>query len=345
MSVDFFSIGRAFTATPEKKRTPSDAETPEKCVPDVLDYDDYPFDGWSSCYSESAADEEGQPLHEKQHKQKKKKKKKKNKKKPQKKEDKKWQQGRDKIPEGVSQSRKNDILQATFKNHMPAWRKEYPQFECIIETTQEVAGVRLFQLGCAACMAYVAAHPDEKMHQKKKNGNKLAIGEFGQSGIRKHDLLRHFRSPRSKLHRDAVAWQSEKVCEKKHEDAREDVPSAAQYRIVYAMLKESPLAASGKMYGKACLEARQAGDENVPPYRCSNPIVAKISQSIGQAVVHDLHRQLAKRNNKNPPQWATLAEDNGGGISQMCVRVVFKNFSALDILLDFSHHLGKKKAQ
>ena len=344
MSVDFFAIGRAFTDTPEKKHTPSDAETPEKCVPDVSDYDDDPLDGEESC-SESAADEEGQPLHEKQHEQKKKKKnKEKNKKKHKKK--KKWQQGRDKIPEGVSQSRKNYILQATFKNNMPAWREEYPQLKSIIETTQEVAGVRFFQLGCADCMAYVAAHPDEKMRQKRKTGNKLAIGEFGQTGIRKHDLLRHFHGPRSKLHRDAVAWHTrEKVSEKKQEEARDDVPSAAQFRIAYSLLKENPLAATGKMYEKACLEAREGGDKNVPPYRCSHVIFAKIAQSIGQAVVHDLHRRLAKRNNKNAPEWATLAEDNGGGISQRCLRVAFKDFSALDVLLDWHHHLGKKKAQ
>jgi hypothetical protein len=352
MVVDFFAIGRAYTATPEKKHTPSDAETPEKCVRDVSDHDDDPLDGEEPC-SESAADEEGQPLHGKQHEQKKEKKKKKkkkkkknkekNEKKHQKKKNQKWQQGRDKIPEGVPQLRKNAILQASFKNNMPAWRKEYPQLKSIIETTQEVAGVRFFQLGCAECMAYVEAHPDEKIRQKKKTGNKLAIGEFGQTGIRKHDLLRHFGGPRSKLHQNAVAWKSEKVSEKKQEDAREDVPSAAQFRIAYSMLKENPLAATGKMYEKACREAREGGDKNVPPYRCSNPIFGKIARSVGQAVVYDLHRRLGSKN-KNAPQWATLAEDNGGGISQKCLRVAFKDFSALDVLLDWSRHLGKKKA-
>ena len=176
-------------------------------------------------------------------------------------------------------------------------------------------------------------------------GNKLATGEFGQHGIRKHDLLRHFQGGmRSKFHQDAVAWRSQKVPEKKQADAREDVPSAAQFEIAYAMLKENPLAACGKMYERQCIDARKAGNENVPPYRCSIPVFGKISLSLGQAVVCDLHRRLAERSNKNPPVWATLAEDNGGGISQKCVRVVFKNFSALDVLLDFSHHMGKKTA-
>ena len=350
MVVDFFAIGRSYSATPQKKRTPSDAETPEKCVPDVSDHDDDPSDGETEeelpdlveSGSESAADEEGQPLHDKQHEQKKKKK---NKEKKEKKcRTKKWQQGRDKIPEGLAQSQKNYILQATFKNHMPAWTKEHPQLKSIIETTQEVAGVRFFQLGCRDCMAYVEAHPDEKLRQKKKKGNKLAIGEFGQSGIRKHDLLRHFDGPRSKLHQNAVAWNSEKVSEKKQEYAREDVPSAAQFRIAYSMLKENPLAATGKMYENKCLEARENGDKNVPPYRCSHPIFGKIARSAGEAVVYDLHRRLSPKN-KNAPQWVTLAEDNGGGISQKCLRVAFKDFSASDILLDWSHHLGKKKAQ
>ena len=133
---------------------------------------------------------------------------------------------------------------------------------------------------------------------------------------------------------------------KKHEDAREDVPSAAQFRFAYAILKENPIAATGKMYEKACLEARAAGDQkNVPPYRYTNPIFRKISSSIGQAVVHDLHRMLANRSNKNPPEWACLAEDNGGGISQQCVRVAFRDFTALDVLLSWGHHHDKKKAQ
>jgi hypothetical protein len=122
------------------------------------------------------------------------------------------------------------------------------------------------------------------------------------------------------------------------------VPSEAQFRIAYSLLKEFPLAATGRMYQKSCLEARAAADENVPSWRCSNPIFGRISHAIGQAVAYELHRQLAK-NSKNPPQWACLAEDNGGGIAQKCVRVAFKNFDALDVLLDWSHHGGQKKAQ
>ena len=144
-----------------------------------------------------------------------------------------------------------------------------------------------------------------------KKGNKLATGEFGHGGIRKHDLLRHFQRPRNKLHQDAVKWQSESVSEKKEEDAREDVPSAVRFRIAYSLLKKNPLAATDKMYEKACLEARTSGDENVLPFRCLNQILGRISRATGQAVVHDLHRRLAKRNNKNPPRWACLAEDNG----------------------------------
>ena len=285
-------------------------------------------------------------------KKKKKKKKKKAKKKKKKEKDgkhvkksQKWHQGRDKIPAHIPQVEKHDILQSNFRKHFESWKKAWPkELEQITETTRIVAGDPTFQLGCRTCMAYVAAHPDDKSLSSKKNGNKLSIGEYGHAGVRKHDLLRHFQGARSKLHKDALAWQTEQVCEKKHEDAREDVPSSAQFRIAYAILKENPLAATGKMYEKNCIDARSAGDQNVPPYRCSNPIFRKISQSIGRAVVHDLHRRLAKRSNTNPPEWLCLAEDNGGGISQKCVRVAFKDFAALDILLDWSHHYGKKEA-
>lgn len=174
--------------------------------------------------------------------------------------------------------------------------------------------------------------------------NTLATGEYGRAGIRKHDLLRHFLGDRCLFHQAALRWMKENVGEENF-DAREDVPSIAQFRIAYAILKENPLAATGMMYEKACLDARASGDQNVPPYRCSNPIFRKICEALGQAVLYDLHRVLANRNNKNPPEWACLAEDNGGGISQKCVRVSFKDFSALDVLLDWSHHLGKKKAQ
>lgn len=199
----------------------------------------------------------------------------------------------------------------------------------------------------AYALNHVAAHPEEVSHKKKRVGNKLAIGEYGQAGIRKHDLIRHFqKGTRGRLHEAALAWQTEKVSEKKHEDAREDVPSAAQFRIAYSILMENPLAATGKMYEKGCLEARASGDENVPPYRCSNPIFRNITDSVGKAVLYDLHRRLTtSKKNKNPPEWLCLAEDNGGGIAQKCIRVAFRDLLALDVLLDWSHHHGKKKAQ
>ena len=127
---------------------------------------------------------------------------------------------------------------------------------------------------------------------------------------------------------------------------REDVPTAAQFRIAYAILKENPLAATGDLYSKRCLDARGSGDSNVSPYRCSEKVFSQITRALGQAIMHDTHRKLATRGKcKNHPQWACLAEDNGGGISQKCLRVVFKNYEAKDILLDWSHCQGKKKAQ
>jgi hypothetical protein len=253
---------------------------------------------------------------------------------------KKWQQGRDKIPDTLSRSDKNHVLRTCFEKNMPSWRKVCQQLEHVIETTTEEKG---FRLGCSVCMAYVAAHPDEKRH-RTRNGNTLATGEFGWGGIRKHDLLRHFQGPRSNLHQDALRWKSEPVAEKKEGDTREDVPSPAQFRIAYAMLKENPRAATGKAYEKACEDAQAGGDENVPPFRCSGQVFGKIAMVVGQAVVHDLHRRLAQRNNSNPPQWGCLAEDDGGGIAQKGMRIAFKDFSAADICLDWCHHGGKKKA-
>ena len=257
-----------------------------------------------------------------------------------KKKSQKWQQGRDKIPASICPSDRNHVLRTSFKKNMPTWRKTSRQLEHVIETTTDENG---FQLGCKVCMAYVAAHPDEKRH-KSRNGQKLATGEFGRGGIRKHDLLRHFQGPRSNLHQDALRWQSEPVSEKKEGDTREDVPSPAQFRIAYAMLKENPKAATGKAYEKACEDARAGDEQNVPPFRCSGQVFGKIAMVVGRAVVHDLHRRLAHKNNKNPPQWACLAEDDGGGIRQKGMRVAFKDFSAVDICLDWYHHDGKKSA-
>ena len=179
-----------------------------------------------------------------------------------------------------------------------------------------------------------------------KTCNVFALGAYGKTGLRKHDLIRHFSGARSAFHQDAVKWQTQEVSEKKMTEDREDVPTSAQFHIAYAILKENPLAASGEMYEKRCLDARGSGDSNVSPYRCSRIVFAKITRALGLAIMHDVHRTLATRGkHKNPPQWACLAEDNGGGISQKCLRVVFKNYEAKDILLDWSHCQGKKKAQ
>ena len=72
-----------------------------------------------------------------------------------KKNKKKWHQGRDRMKDDLSQIEKNDILRASFEKHFLSWKKECPQLEHIEETTQEVGGVLVFQMGCGACMAYV----------------------------------------------------------------------------------------------------------------------------------------------------------------------------------------------
>ena len=122
------------------------------------------------------------------------------------------------------------------------------------------------------------------------------------------------------------------------------MPSVAQMRIAYSLLKESPLAATGKAYEKACRDARASGDPNVPEFRCSNPIFGKIANSMGSAVLHDLHRQLAQGKKKNAAKWACLAEDASQGFEQTILRVALKDYSAVDVLLDWRRHGGKKKA-
>ena len=208
MIPNFFEIGRAFQDTPEKKPSCSVAETPEK--EEWHDSSASPSDAGDDSQSDLAEAGEGQPLKSSSKKEKKQKKHKKQKK------VKKWQQGRDKIPDDLPQSMKNDLLRKSFNKNIGSWMKELPDLKHIKETTVEMAGNTIFQLGCAACMSYVAAHPDEKRHRGRM-GNKLATGEFGQTGIRKHDLFRHFRGPRSKLHQDAEKWQSLQVSEEKEE--------------------------------------------------------------------------------------------------------------------------------
>ena len=122
-----------------------------------------------------------------------------------------------------------------------------------------------------------------------------------------------------------------------------DVPSIAQMRVAYSLLKESPLSATGKLYEKTCKDARSNGDPLMPAFRCSGPIFGRISECVGTAVVHDLHRQLTSKN-KNAARWACLAEDSSKGFEQMCLRVAFKDYSAQDVLLDWKRHGGKKKA-
>jgi hypothetical protein len=61
--------------------------------------------------------------------------------------------------------------------------------------------------------------------------------------------------------------------------------------------------------------------------------------------VSNVHSKLSDTTkNKNPPQWACLAEDASGGVDQRCVRVSFKNHEVLELLIDWAHHAGKKKA-
>ena len=122
-----------------------------------------------------------------------------------------------------------------------------------------------------------------------------------------------------------------------------DVPSMAQFRIGYSLLKEMAMAATGEKYQKACREARAGGDPHVPEFRCSAPIFGRIAKTIGGAILHDLHGRLTSKN-KNGAQWACLAEDASKGFEQMCFRVAFKDYSALDVLLDWKRHGGKKKA-
>ena len=186
MIPNFFEIGRAFQDTPEKKPSCSVAETPEK--EEWHDSSASPSDAGDDSQSDLAEAGEGQPLKSSSKKEKKQKKHKKQKK------VKKWQQGRDKIPDDLPQSMKNDLLRKSFNKNIGSWMKELPDLKHIKETTVEMAGNTIFQLGCAACMSYVAAHPDEKRHRGRM-GNKLATGEFGQTGIRKHDLFRHFPGP------------------------------------------------------------------------------------------------------------------------------------------------------
>jgi hypothetical protein len=194
MAPDFFAIGREYRevleaqplATPEKKPRPpeSDTDTPEKLPmssdhgsdsdSDSLDTESLPtllsdLEGSESSDCESTADEEDQPS-KKKNKKKKKKKKKHQKKKHRKqkktvrgnksKKHKKsiprnWYQGRDKMRDDLPQDEKNRILQASFEKHIASWKKACPLLEDISETTQEVAGVIIFQLGCKSCMAYV----------------------------------------------------------------------------------------------------------------------------------------------------------------------------------------------
>ena len=121
-----------------------------------------------------------------------------------------------------------------------------------------------------------------------------------------------------------------------------DVPTEAQMRVAYALMRESPLAASGRQYEKKCKDGRANGDPHIPPWRCSAPIFGRIMNSIGLAVQQDLHRELVSR--KNPATWACLAEDASKGFEQICFRVAFKDYSVKDVLLDWKRHKGKKKA-
>ena len=91
------------------------------------------------------------------------------------------------------------------------------------------------------------------------------------------------------------------------------------------------------------MEALENKDPNVPEFRNSNPIFSKIGKSCGLAVVHDLHRKLAPVN-KNPPMWLCMAEDASQGYEQRSLRIAYKDFTADEILLDWEHHGGKKKA-
>ena len=121
-----------------------------------------------------------------------------------------------------------------------------------------------------------------------------------------------------------------------------DVPTEAQMRVAYALLRESPLAATGNAYTQKCKDTRTSGDSNIPPWRCSRWVFGRIVSSISLAVQHDLHRALVSK--KNPATWACLAEDASKGFEQICYRVAFKDNSVKDVLLDWKRHQGKKKA-
>ena len=316
-----------FLETPEKIQMPEflELDTSGDDMPILTSEDEDDIDDEYSSSSDAEPDPEDSG-------------KKKHKKKIRRKGKRKWFQGRDKFPSSASASQQNDILRASFEKLMPSWLKQFPDLS-IIDNTAEIDGVTRFQVGCRDCMAYLTAHPEDKAFKN----NKWATGEQFRHGVKKDTFLRHGWGSRSKLHQDAVKWRKRKP-ESLKKGVREDVPSAAQFRIAYSMVKENPQAATGAAYVKACVEARAGGDENVPSHRCSEKVFSQTIKVVGKAVVHDLHRLLAMRNNKNPPQWACLAEDNGGGISQKAFRVAFKDLSALDILLDWKHHCGKNKA-
>jgi hypothetical protein len=87
------------------------------------------------------------------------------------------------------------------QKHKKGWEEEEPGLKDIKETHPEGGGK--FALGCATCMAYAHAHPDDKGAKRCQ----LANGSLAT--VKKDIIIRHFSQS---VHINAEAWQSRKDC-------------------------------------------------------------------------------------------------------------------------------------
>ncbi len=103
--------------------------------------------------------------------------------------------------------------------------------------------------------------------------------------------------------------------------ARDDVPSLAQFRICYDIVKRMT-PSLGRTYESECTRAREGGDEAVTKRRSEATIAGKIAQSVSAALYED-DRQLLLQGKISV---AGIAQDARKGLELTKVRFVTNDF-------------------
>lgn len=215
---------------------------------------------------------------------------------------------------------------------------------------EEPTGRLPWGLGCVACHRYseflstsssssssaAPGHPTSIGDDLKWVQFQVGAGE--RKTLQLEDLLRHIgrsknndrRIIRAGFHvramehfkKACIADDDKPLVETEHgTSARDDVPSLAQFRICYDIIKRMtpPL---GRTYESECARAREGGDEAVTIRRSEATIAGKIAQSIS-AALYEADRQLLLQGKISV---AGIAQDARKGLELTKVRFVTKTF-------------------